>query len=132
MDYKFIIDNCLDDREFRNLVNSILINNGFISLGFDDARLADEDKINNNDILVMKDDIKYTVQTFLNKDINMKQITETLDDINKEKVIAGIIVTNKEVSPQTKEKAQQYNIDIWDRTKLLSLLENKGDVNESF
>jgi len=127
MDYKYVIDNCLDDREFRNLVNTTLINNGFTSLGIDDPRLSDDDdEINNNDILIKKDNIKYTVQTFLNKDISMKEISKTLDDMEKEKVVAGIIVTNKEVSNEIKEKAQQHNIEIWDRNKILCSIDNKN------
>lgn len=126
MNYNFIIDNCLDDREFRNLVNTTLIKNGFISLGFDDIRLSDNNDINDNDILVKKDNIKYTVQTFLNKNITIKEINETLDDMKKEKVNAGIIITNKEVSNEMKEKAQSHNIEIWDKTKLLNSIDNKN------
>lgn len=123
MNYKYVIDNCLDDREFRNLVNTTLSKNGFISLGFDDVFLSDNDQINNNDILVKKGHTKYTVQTFLNKNINIEQINETLDDMENENVNMGIIVTNKEVSAEIKEIARQRNIEIWDKNKLLSFYE---------
>lgn len=123
MNYKYVIDNCLDDREFRNLVNTILSKNGFTSLGFDDVFLSDNDQINNNDILVKKRHVKYTVQTFLNKNINIEQINETLDDMENENVNMGIIVTNKEVSAEIKEIARQRNIEIWDKNKLLSFYE---------
>ena len=126
MDYKYAIDNCLDDREFRNLVNTTLIKTGFTSLGIDDPRLSDNDETNNNDMLVKKDNIKYTVQTFLNKEIDIKEINETLEDMENEKVSAGIIITNKEVSNEIKEEAQQHNIEIWDRDKLLRSLENNN------
>lgn len=126
MNYKYAIDNCLDDREFRNLVNTILINNGFTSLGIDDPCLSDTDETNNNDILVKKDNVKYTVQTFLNENIDITKIRETLEDMEKEKVIAAIIITNKKVSNEIKENAKQHNIEIWDRDKMLCSIENNN------
>ena len=119
MNYEYAIDECLDDREFRNLVNTILIKNGFKSLDIDDPCLSDSDETNNNDILVKKDSIKYTVQTFLNENIGTKQINETVNDMEKEGVFAGIIITNREVAIEIKENAKKHNIEIWDRDKLL-------------
>lgn len=121
MNYEYAIDNCIDDREFRNIVNSLLEKNGFISIGIDDPGFNDKSKANDNDILVMKDDVKYTIQTFLNKDISEKEINDTIKDIDKEKVVIGIIVTNKEVDNDTKELSKRKCIEIWDRTKLLSM-----------
>ena len=129
MEYKcivYVIDNCLDDREFRNLVNTELIKSGFTSLGFDDARISDKVKNNDNDMLLKKGGIKYTAQTFLNENIGDKEIGEVLKDMEKENVSAGIIITNKEITNEIKEKAKLHNIKIWDRTKLFSSIKNNN------
>jgi len=129
MEYKcivYVIDNCLDDREFRNLVNTELIKSGFTSLGFDDARISDKVKNNDNDMLLKKGAIKYTAQTFLNENIGDKEIGEVLKDMEKENVSAGIIITNKEITNNIKEKAKLHNIKIWDRTKLFSSIKNNN------
>jgi len=129
MEYKcivYVIDNCLDDREFRNLVNTELIKSGFTSLGFDDARISDKVKNNDNDMLLKKGAIKYTAQTFLNENIGDKEIGEVLKDMEKENVSAGIIITNKEITNEIKEKAKLHNIKIWDRTKLFSSIKNNN------
>lgn len=129
MEYKcivYVIDNCLDDREFRNLVNTELIKSGFTSLGFDDARISDKVKNNDNDMLLKKGGIKYTAQTFLNENIGDKEIDEVLKDMEKENVSAGIIITNKEITNNIKEKAKSHNIKIWDRTKLFSSIKNNN------
>jgi len=129
MEYKcivYVIDNCLDDREFRNLVNAELIKSGFTSLGFDDARISDKTKNNDNDMLLKKGGIKYTAQTFLNENIGDKEIDEVLKDMEKENVSAGIIITNKEITNNIKEKAKSHNIKIWDRTKLFSSIKNNN------
>lgn len=129
MEYKcivYVIDNCLDDREFRNLVNTELIKSGFTSLGFDDARISDKVKNNDNDMLLKKGAIKYTAQTFLNENIGDKEIDEVLKDMEKENVSAGIIITNKEITNNIKEKAKLHNIKIWDRTKLFSSIKNNN------
>jgi len=129
MEYKcivYVIENCLDDREFRNLVNTELIKSGFTSLGFDDARISDKVKNNDNDMLLKKGGIKYTAQTFLNENIGDKEIDEVLKDMEKENVSAGIIITNKEITNNIKEKAKLHNIKIWDRTKLFSSIKNNN------
>lgn len=115
-----IIDSFLDDREFRNYVHSILIKNGFANVTIEDERLADRYKINNNDILAIKNGTIYTVQTYLNKDISKKEITETLNDMKKERVENGLIISNKEVATSVKESAKKKSIEIWDRTTLLN------------
>lgn len=114
----FIIDNYVDEREFRNYINSLLRREGYDRVTIDDPRIADSDKYNNNDILVKKGEIYYTVQIFLNKDITKKQINETLADMEKEDVSAGIIITNNYVGNEMRDYANEKLIQIWDRSKL--------------
>ena len=121
MDYEYILNNCLDEREFRNFVGTILTKNGFTSLEFDDVRLSDKLKNNNNDIIVYNKKDKYTIQTYLNKTITTKEVEETIKDMEKEKVKFGIIITNTDVDSDLKDDAKSNNIEIWDKNKLLSL-----------
>ena len=114
----FIIDNYVDEREFRNYINELLKRKGYERINIDDVRIADSDKINDNDIIAKKGEIYYTIQVFLNKDITKKQIDETLKDMTNEKVSAGIIITNNYVSPEEKDYANKLLIQIWDRTEL--------------
>ena len=110
-----IIDNYMDEREFRNYVNIMFYKHGYYPLKIDDARVADSDKTNDNDQLVTKDNIKYTVQTYLNTEIGDEQIEETVQDIEKERVIYGLIITNLYVDDKIKEKAFGKHITILDR-----------------
>ena len=110
-----IVDNYMDEREFRNYIFTMFDKNNFYPITIDDVRLSDDDTKNNNDLLVTKDDITYSVQTYLNTKITEKQIEETLQDMDKEDVGYGIIVTNFYVSDTIREKARKEHIIILDR-----------------
>lgn len=114
----FIIDNYVDEREFRNYINSLFIKKGYNRVTIDDVRISDSNKLNDNDILIKRGEIYYTVQIYLNTDITLKHINETLKDMEQEKVSAGIIITNNYVDNKMKEKANSNMIQIWDRLEL--------------
>ena len=114
----FIIDNYVDEREFRNYINHLLAKKGFVRITIDDVRISDHDKLNDNDMLAKKGELLYTIQTFLNTDITEKQIDEVLKDMEKEKVSIGIIITNNYVPNNIKDYANQKLIQIWDRAEL--------------
>ncbi len=121
----FIVDNFLDDREFRNYVVKFLDTKGFSLVVIDDVRLADDDDSNNNDFLVKKDDVIYTVQTFLNVNVGIKEVDDTVQDINDEHVVSGIIVTNTIIQKEIKEYAKEHLIDVFDRKDLKNLTNQK-------
>lgn len=123
-----IIDEFLDDREFRNYVYGILMKNNYSNVAIEDARLDDKSRINNNDILAIRDGIIYNVQTFLNREITKKEVNETIKDMKKERVQNGLIVSNKEVSKSIKQMAKKNNIEVWDRTTLLNKIK-KANAN---
>ena len=110
-----IVDKYMDEREFRNYVNTMLNKHNYNLIEIEDVRLSDKDEENNNDILVSKDNTTYTVQTYLNTKIGKKEIEDTLQDFEKEKVLNGIIVTNYYVDKDIKEEALEKNIIILDR-----------------
>ena len=110
-----IVDNYMDEREFRNYINTMFYKHNYQIVTIDDVRISDKNKKNDNDIIVTKDNIKYTVQTYLNTKINDSHIEETKKDILKENVLHGIIVTNYYVDDDLKRKALKDNITILDR-----------------
>ena len=110
-----IVDNYMDEREFRNYVFTMFDKYNYFPITIDDIRLSDEDITNNNDLLVTKDDITYSVQTYLNTEITEKQIEETLQDMDKEDASHGIIVTNYYVNNKIREIARKNHIIILDR-----------------
>ena len=110
-----IVDNYMDKREFRNYINTMLYKHNYEQIKIDDVRISDSNKENDNDIMVKKDNVKYTVQTYLNTKIGEKQINETLKDMEKETVLNGIIVTNYIVPRFIKNKARKQHITILDR-----------------
>ena len=114
----FIIDNYIDEREFRNYINVLLTKKGYERVSIDDTRIADHDKLNDNDMLAKKGELYYTIQTFLNTDIKKSQIDETLKDMQKENVSVGIIITNNYIDNEVKDYANKKLIQIWDRAEL--------------
>ena len=114
----FIIDNYVDEREFRNYINLLLTKKGYERVSIDDTRISDHDKLNDNDMLKKKGELYYTIQTFLNTDIKKSQIDETLKDMQKENVSVGIIITNNYIDNEVKDYANKKLIQIWDRAEL--------------
>lgn len=119
----YIIDECINDYEFRGFVIWYLINHGYSFKSVDDELLKDEDKNNDNDIIVVKENVKYTVQVYLNKPIDISKIEETSKDIIDEGIYDGIIFTNLDVSVDNIKQAVERNITILDRNYL------KNDYN---
>ena len=110
-----VIDLYMDDREFRNYVNSMLRKYGYVRFYMDDARVSDEEFDNNNDIKVSKDGMRYDVQTYLNTEIGEKEINDTLEDMGNEGLKYGLIVTNMIVNDEVKKEAINMHIRILDR-----------------
>ena len=58
-----IIDEFIDEREFRNYCSYWLSKLGFTNIKIDDPRLSDSDESNDNDIKAQKKKENYTIQT---------------------------------------------------------------------
>lgn len=118
-----IIDNFMDEREFRNYIASFLDKKGFTDIEIEDARISDEDEINNNDLFAKKEGVRYTIQVFLNEEIKKSHIKETKEDMSVENVSNAIIVTNKVVEQNILDMAKNEGIEIWDRNYLMNELD---------
>ena len=110
-----VIDLYMDDREFRNYVNTMLRKYGYVRFYMDDARVSDEEFDNNNDIKVSKEGMRYDVQTYLNTEIGEKEINDTLEDMGNEGLKYGLIVTNMIVNDEVKKEAINMHIRVLDR-----------------
>ena len=122
MDELTVIDRFLDDREFRNYIASLLSRRGFREVRIEDVRTADGRRDNDNDLLVQKEGRVYTVQTYLNREITSREISETVQDIDMENADGGILVTNTEVNGDVKKLAEGKQVEIWDRAVLENIL----------
>ena len=105
-----IIDNFIDEREFRNYIVNML------------PRTSDVYEYNDNDLIVSKEDFRYTVQVYLNTTINEKEITDTLADMYEEGVSRALIIVNKPVDKDVKNLANEKNITIIDRDEIIKYL----------
>ena len=117
-----IIDNFIDDREFRNYVVSLLSRFGFELISIDDERISDEDIKNNNDVLARKDGRRYAIQTYLNKDITLDELNDAIIDKLLEHTSYALIITNKCIDKDVKEKALSRNITLIDREDLIKVI----------
>ena len=117
-----IIDNFIDDREFRNYAISLLSNFGYELISIDDERISDEDIKNNNDILARKDGRRYAIQTYLNKDITLDELNDAIIDKLLEHTSYALIITNKCIDKDVKEKALSRNITLIDREDLIKVI----------
>ena len=122
MDELTVIDRFLDDREFRNYIASLLSRQGFREVRIEDVRTADGRRDNDNDLLVQKEGRVYTVQTYLNREITSREISETVQDIDMENADGGILVSNTEVNGDVKKIAEGKQVEIWDRAVLENIL----------
>ncbi len=122
MDELTVIDRFLDDREFRNYIASLLSRQGFREVRIEDVRTADGRRDNDNDLLVQKEGRVYTVQTYLNREITSREISETVQDIDMENADSGILVSNTEVNGDVKKIAEGKQVEIWDRAVLENIL----------
>ena len=112
-----IVNRFMNKREFRNYVNTMLLKKDYQIMGPDDSRQSDSDQKNDNDLIVVKDGITYTVQTYLKKigNITKYNINETIEDMKKENVSNGLIITNVSVKKEIKKEAADNNIVILDK-----------------
>lgn len=117
-----IIDNFIDDREFRNYAISLLSNFGYELISIDDERISDEDIKNNNDVLARKDGRRYAIQTYLNKNITLDELNDAIIDKLLEHTSYALIITNKYIDKDVKEKALSRNITLIDREDLIKVI----------
>lgn len=118
----FIIDNSLDEVEFRNYVASLLAKNGYNDIEVDDPRLVNGMDYDDNDMTAKKGKKKYTIQTYLNTNISEQELDDAIDDMEDEGASKALIITNFYCTKKIKELAIEKNIEIIDREKLEEMM----------
>lgn len=118
----FIIDNSLDEVEFRNFVSALLIKNGYKDVVIDDPRLTNGMDYDDNDMTARKANKKYTIQTYLNTNLSEQEIDDAIDDMEDEGADAALLITNFYCTKKIKELAEERNIEIIDREKLEEMM----------
>ena len=117
-----IIDNFIDEREFRNYIINMLPTLGYNLLNIDDVRTSDGYEYNDNDLLAIKNDLRYTVQVYLNTIIGDKEIADALADMHEEGISRALIIVNKPADKDVIEFAKEKNITIIDRDEIIKYL----------
>lgn len=85
------------------------------------------------DILAEKENIKYVIQCKrYNEVISAKPIGEVLRSIKHYKCEKGIILTNNYFTNNAIEEAQDCDIELWDRNKLIKMLYEAYSFNLSY
>jgi len=118
-----IIDNFIDDREFRNYINNVLDEYGYEDIKNEDDRLSDYKDFNDNLISAYKDDDKYIIMTRLSNNlVPLLTIKEFDSVIKRRKNVKGIIITNGRFTSNAISYANKNNILLWDRDKLVDII----------
>ena len=117
-----ILDRFVDDREFRNYIHTILIKNGFTDAKIDDERIADGDFVNDNDILARSDGTRYTIHTYLNIEVGVREVLSVIQDREYEKVDGAIIFTNRFFTDDAIFLAKREKVELWDRDQLKRMI----------
>lgn len=75
-----------------------------------------------NDTLAKKDGRRYAIQTYLNKDITLDELNDAIIDKLLEHTSYALIITNKCIDKDVKEKALSRNIILIDREDLIKVI----------
>lgn len=75
-----------------------------------------------NDILAKKDGRRYAIQTYLNKDITLDELNDAIIDKLLEHTSYVLIIANKSIDKDVKEKALSRNITLIDREDLIKVI----------
>ncbi|MCR5788223.1 MAG: restriction endonuclease, partial [Bacilli bacterium] len=91
-------------------------------ISIDDVRISDDIVNNDNDVLARKDNRRYAIQTFLNKDITLDELNDAIIDKLLEHTSYALIITNKCTDKDVKEKANLRNVVLIDREDLIKVI----------
>lgn len=114
------IDQLNNGFEFEKYVANLLAEIEFIDI----IRLNNFDK-NGADILASKNNIRYAFKCkYYSKQVGVSALKEVLKGTVYHYARVPVVVTNYEFNKNAKEYAEKYNIQLWDRYKIIKLLES--------
>lgn len=114
------VDNDMDGFDFEKYAGKLLKSNGF--------KKVEVTQCSNDfgvDIIAFKDDIKYAIQCKkYSSPVGIKAIQEVIGSKAMNDCHVGVVLTNNTFTKSAVELANKNNILLWDRKKLLELMEN--------
>lgn len=123
MQTEIVFDN-MDGHQFEHFCANVLMRNGFenvsVTSGSGDQGI---------DIIAYKDDIKYGIQCkCYHSDIGNKAVQEVYAGKAYYNCHIGIVLTNRDFTRSAIELARNNGVILWNRTKLLQMIENCKDI----
>lgn len=120
----FINFDDMDGHQFEHFCANVLSQNGFenvsVTSGSGDQGI---------DIIAYKDDIKYGIQCkCYHSDIGNKAVQEVYAGKAYYNCHIGIVLTNRDFTRSAIELARNNGVILWNRTKLLQMIENCEDI----
>lgn len=114
----------MDGHQFEHFCANVLSQNGFenvsVTSGSGDQGI---------DIIAYKDDIKYGIQCkCYHSDIGNKAVQEVFAGKTYYNCHVGIVLTNRDFTRSAIDLAKKDGIILWNRTKLLQMIQNCNDI----
>lgn len=111
----------MNGHDFEYFCSDLLKNNGFINV-----EVTQGSGDHGIDIIAEKDGISYAIQCkCYSKDIGNSAVQQAHTGKSIYKKDIAVVLTNRYFTNQAKEEAKILGVKLWDRSKLLSLIENK-------
>lgn len=111
----------MSGHEFERFFASILEKNGFYNV-----EVTPGSGDHGIDVLAEKDDITYAFQCkCYSKDIGNSAVQQAHTGKSIYKTDIAVVITNREFTPQAKEEAEILGVKLWDRNKLIELINNQ-------
>lgn len=113
-------DNNMAGFDFEKYTDKLLKTNGFVKI---------EVKQSSNDfsvnVIAYKGEIKYAIQCKnTSSSVGIKTIQEVIKNKSMDNCHVAVVLTNNTFTKNAKDLAEKNNVLLWDRDKLLELIEN--------
>lgn len=114
------VDNDMDGFDFEKYTGKLLKANGFIKVEV--TQCSGDFGV---DVIAYKDEIKYAIQCKkYSSPVGIKAVQEVIGSKAMNDCHVAVVLTNNKFTKSAKELAEKNNVLLWDRDKLVDLIEN--------
>ena len=114
------VDNDMDGFDFEKYTGKLLKANGFTKV-----EVTQSSSDFGVDVLAYKDDIKYAIQCKkYSSPVGIKAVQEVIGSRSMNNCHVAVVLTNNTFTKSAIELAEKNNVLLWDRDKLIELIEN--------
>lgn len=114
------VDNDMDGFDFENYAGKLLKSNGFTKV-----EITQSSNDFGVDVIAYKDEIKYAIQCKkYSAPVGIKAVQEVIGSKSMNDCHVAVVLTNNTFTKSAKELAEKNNVLLWDRNKLIELIEN--------